>query len=266
MRTLMTAVAVAALAGSTAADRLTNYAPTDFRSAASLTAQARGFADLSQDFETFPSGPFVSPTQGWETTFDAVFSVGPGLDGQALNYAADGEGSLDFTDTLFSPRDPTPNLGTISADIAADSLANSYGFTPVAPDTGFIVTRVLLDIDGTIDVLQADTSDPQNPVPVLTDTPLTWAVGEINDVAVTLAGDGTFTVSNNGVDSGLIFTDVSFTLTGVLTPGYDSLAVDFFNQTAGPLAFVDNVRFVPTPGALAMLGLGGLAAARRRRA
>jgi hypothetical protein len=168
---------------------------------------------------------------------------------------------------MVSPVDPTPAQGFLGATYRADSIDNSYGFTPIAPAVGmdqFIVTRVLMETDGTIDVLQVDPADPANGIFV--DTGFTWSAGEEFQIGVDLANDGTFRVLKNGAASAS-FTDISFELTGTLTPGYDSLVLDHFNQNEGPLVLVDNITgtVIPTPGAMALLGVAGLAATRRRR-
>jgi len=60
-----------------------------------------------------------------------------------------------------------------------------------------------------------------------------------------------------------------FAVTDVVPVGADSARVVYAIQSFGGVldqsVFVDDTRFVPAPGALALLGLGGLTAARRRR-
>jgi MYXO-CTERM domain-containing protein len=60
-----------------------------------------------------------------------------------------------------------------------------------------------------------------------------------------------------------------FSLTSIVPDGADTArivyAIQSFGGPIGQSVFVDDTSFVPAPGALALLGLGGLTAARRRR-
>lgn len=60
-----------------------------------------------------------------------------------------------------------------------------------------------------------------------------------------------------------------FALTDFVPVGADSARIVYAIQSFGAgidqSVFVDDVTFIPAPGALALLGLGGLTAARRRR-
>ena len=57
-------------------------------------------------------------------------------------------------------------------------------------------------------------------------------------------------------------------IAGLFGAGFDRATFFYTNSSLDPIALtecVDNITFAPTPGAAALLGLGGLALGRRRR-
>ncbi|MEL7472151.1 MAG: hypothetical protein AAGK04_02455 [Planctomycetota bacterium] len=224
----------------------------------------RGSAEFEEDWESFPLGPFDSDSSpSYTTSFDGTFSiVEDGIDGQSLAYDADGSELPNSVDRLLAPTDPTPDQTFIQATFLAESIANSYSFIPFAP-SGLVVTQVRIENDGSISALQFDLDVPG--MAVYEPTGLSWAADEVFDIAVNLNDDGTFNVLKNGVASTATLTDVSFAITGELTPGYSGFNMLMFNENAGVRLLIDNIVVPTPPGVAVLLGLGGLAAVRRRR-
>lgn len=255
MSRFVLAGAVAVVAGTATADRISMRADSLYAQEGAVGTPTKNVG-LSEDFEGFPAGPFVSPTGGWSMSYDPVFSIGNAFSGLALQHMSDGSG---LSDSAFGPSFG-PAFGTLATDVQIQGSGTAVGWAPQGTE-GYIVTRVLFDTDGTIDVLQAVGGSG-----VFVDSGFTWTSGEVFQIGLTLATDGSFRFFKNGVDSGIAFEDINLTLAGV-SGGIDGLVFNYYNESSGQLTTFDNISgtIVPAPGVLALAGVGGAAAIRRRR-
>lgn len=241
-------------------DARSPFDPTNFFSQSSGNPALFTGTALDENFETFTPGVF--PQNGWTSNFDPnfTFTTGPTINGVSWRHTSDASGVADFG---FAPTIAPPQFGLFEYDFQLNSNGTVYGNSPVNSVDGLINTRLLYNADGTIDALQA-----VGGAGVFSDTTGTWTSGVTMRMGVEVLADGTLNVYQNGA---LIFsgTDIPFALNGAST-GIDTFQFESFNDAAGSsndFALMDNfVTAVPEPGSMALLGLGGLALLRRRRA
>lgn len=263
-----TAILLVAAAGSVAsADRIAATADSFTIPAelASINAGApRGLAFV-EDFETFTPGPLV-PQGGWSSDFEAnalATNVNPIAGGVSGRHTSDGSvfAGFEVRSPLF-----TAGFGAINADVQINGGTSLYQLVPVSNGTGFFSTRVNFDLNGDISVGQVNAAQTAFE---FIDSGANWTPGQVMNIGVGVAGDGTLTVTMNG---GTIFTgsDTASAL-GLGAGAVDQWLIFAGNEGvgnadgSGDTITFDNIN-IPAPGAIALAGLGGLAAARRRRA
>ncbi len=221
---------------------------------------------LSEDFEDPAYAGNNTPVNGWDGSFDSLFSFGPGIDGTSLIYEGDG---FAVPDVAFSPVAAAPitgsfdfqvsfnNLNSLTQLETANTLASADGVS-----FGLINTRVFFETDGTVDIFDADGLGGV----VLVEEIATYVPGTVYDLSIVVPGDGSFEFLIDGV-SLYTGTDIAAAvdITGAAS-GIDAFAAVNDNNFTGDGYILDNFNPIPEPTSLALLGMGGLAALRRRRA
>lgn len=239
---------------------------------AALSGQALAAPLYSTGFEPplYVLGDSVNGVDGW------VNGSGGGASATVSGVQALGTQSLQFDNSstfngLYSVRRELPVYnGAVEASVSLYIEGNTqenrlYGMYFTGPATGTLGNTSLgLSIGGD-GAIRAGT---------------TWAATYSNSGLIGTADPGSFTdrwltitLSYNNGDasvmiSGLDGPNSSFSSNYTMSAGPLglNLGADWFTTSnrAG-VAYFDNLEIVPAPGALALLGLGGLAAARRRR-
>jgi hypothetical protein len=163
---------------------------------------------------------------------------------------------------------PPPYSGRVSAGIFSGfgSLSTAFGVQGVFDLEYGANTPLDADLESTltatgqfiIDLVSSDmdNSNPQRSVPAT--ITVTSGVGGSEVTAsstISLVGEGFYALPF-GDFAGVDFSDVDRIKISFDQSGADAVAVDFA---------ITQFRAVPAPGAIALMGLGGLAAARRRR-
>ena len=172
--------------------------------------------------------------------FQDLENTGGGFDDQGYSYSANGY--------------------TISHDVN-----EPHPFLTAHTDNGTFYQGSTMLFNDTVDGVITLTQDNGNP----------FSMASI-DVAALFVGGGNpvFTFTGNLNGGGQVFANYSgtnggngpetFDFTGLGFTNLDSLSWTQSSQSA--FHQFDNITIVPAPGAFALLGLGGLAATRRRRA
>lgn len=209
--------------------------------------------------------------QGWQLgASDAGYNVAATNKNGSVNSVQMSKNALAAqgnTQLLFSPLNNNNTLTQVCFDFKMDDAEGAnYAIIAQAPSQALLTWRVEFDYGGNIFVLSQN--DLGQTVFVNTGVPWNGNVWETFRVDVN-ASLGTIEYRRNG---SLFFTGALLggTINEQVVLLHDNFQ-DFPGNTSisgGPIAaYFDNVELkVPAPGALALLGLGGLIAGRRRRA
>jgi hypothetical protein len=163
----------------------------------------------------------------------------------------------------------TPNATQVTVDtrIDDDGGANYFVRGLLLTQSGAALSfRVEFDYGGSIFV-----QNPLNGTFVNTNTP--WAVGNTwSSLDVKIVSDGVSSTIEYRYGGNLIGTSPGLPAVfyfDLVQFGHDNyqnfLGAESFSGLA-PAGYFDNLNVIPAPGAMALLGLGGLIAGRRRRA
>ena len=187
--------------------------------------------------------------------------------GLALAGAANAQVIMDFQD-LESTGGGFTDVGTFySANGYTVAQGNGEPFTlkSAHTDNGSFYQGSTMLFNDTVDGVLTLTQDNGNPFSMASIDIAALFVGGGNPVFTftgNLNGGGQVFANYAGTNGG--FGGETFDFTGLGFNNLDSLSWTQSSQSA--FHQFDNITIVPAPGAFALLGLGGLAAARRRRA
>lgn len=229
---------------------------------ASLALLAGASAVSAQTPIAYWRFPVASPANNWEITFpfNADSKVNSGAARITTNATVwNGQfGGLNATQQGAFQYFGGSTLNALPGDAAGQALAIRGLGTNAAPDT-----------NGKYVQFQFDTTGFNN-------IQMTWAergtTAGPTGIAISISTDGTnFTsagsfVPTNNSNFNLRTVNLSaFPALNNAATAYVRYTFTGYTSSSGGYRF-DNVQVIPTPGAVALLGLGGLAAARRRRA
>lgn len=168
----------------------------------------------------------------------------------------------------FSPINTDGTRQSVCFDIKMDDAAGAdYNIIGQSPTQGFLTWQVDFSYTGNILVVGPDTTGALG----FRDTGVAWAQFQWKTFRVDVVNEQSRI--DYFYDGNLIFQTPIFggTINEQIVLVHDNFQ-DFAGNTSisgGPIgAYLDNLEIkpIPSPGALALLGLGGLAMARRRRA
>ena len=174
------------------------------------------------------------------------------------------------TQLAFSPLNSDSTRTRVCFDFKMDDAAGAnYAVIAQSPSEALLTWRVEFDYGGNIFVLDLDNTGT---AVTFVDTGIAWATGyawkQIQVDIDTVGGTIEYRYDNALIYTGALF---GGTANEQIVLRHDNWQ-DFAGNTSfsgGPVAaYFDNLELkaIPAPGALALLGLGGLAMGRRRRA
>lgn len=207
----------------------------------------------------------IEPQNGWSASgvnlpYASVSNVNPAGGQQHLRIAFDSSVAAGISRNVLGPNSGALPVGpsSVSFDFAISGLGGAnYRAIGQAPSQGFLSWRVEFDFEfGDIYVLDDLGLGLQ-----FVDTGSDFTPGTYMNMRVE-TDPGADSI-RYFLDNNLIYTGVAGVFAGT-TVEQMVFASDNF-QLEGETGDFDNVSVTPAPGALALLGLGGLAAARRRR-
>jgi hypothetical protein len=260
--------AIVALAGSVASAKVLDT---------STSALSAGFGERAQgawttSFENFTPGVLDNqngwPTSGTNLPWASVVTTNPQDGVQSVRIGADTTVAPGSQRLGFSPSVPTPanTADTTSWWFYVDQSdvgGADYDFIGQAPTQSLLTWRINLSFQGNIRIL-----DDEGEGLLFVDSLTAFPVGSWFQLAVVTdptanAGAGAIQYYLNG---NLFYTSQTGTVAGTAVEQFVFRSDNF--QNAGGFAQLDNIggSIIPTPGAVALLGLGGLVASRRRRA
>lgn len=264
MKSTVSAVALVALVAGAAFAR----PPASVSTSALIDDESgvvRGPNSYSTGFEApaFAVG-VLEPQGGWSTSgvslpWASVSSVFP---------AAGTQHQRQVRDTTFGPGAARLAFGPASGAVGFGASTTSFDFaisntggadTDVigqAPSQAFLSWRINFSYLGPISVL-----DDGGFGLGFVNTGAVWTPGAYQNMRVEM--DPALDTLRYFLNNVLIYTGVAGVFAGTSVEQFVTLNDNF--QLTGETFDLDNVSIVPTPGAIALLGLGGLAAARRRR-
>jgi hypothetical protein len=262
-RGIRSAVLIAAVAGGAAsayADRASLPFQPEVIGAGRLAE--RGIVDGVIGFEAtegYVQGP-ITGQNGWLTNTprgamevrDGVSAGNGSPNALRLSKGPQGQGQLGIAQ---APPTPGSNALTVDTRINDDGGANYgiLGLLILSPTTSSLSFQVEFDYRGHIFVVEGGAG---------VDTGVSWSLNQWNPLAISLTPTGLnyFYAGNLIHTSPLQAGGASFDLVQFYHDNFEDIS-----NTANAAGYFDNLRVVPSPGSLALLGLGGLAAARRKR-
>lgn len=233
-------------------------------SATLLVASIAGAAHADLSFS------FADPINGRQVTHTANNIAGPGT-GQltydksaVLRFLVDGSSEPNSFSALFTNARMEMNL-------ILGQATPIGGGNFVAPLRGFF--RIYDANNENVDILRADASGGSF---VRFSGTNSFLFSDLDGLGYTLGSPLQAlllpgrTIASPDLVSGVAAQEGSFSLTDILTGGQPPAALvngqGIFANFQANASFSGNVKLVPTPGAAALMGLGGLVAMRRRRA
>lgn len=255
-------LALVAIAGSALADKIYDTSIAAFVGPSSGTARSGSYTTGFEAGEGFAIGGL--PQNGW-TEFSAtpnaasVSGAHPAGGSQHFRIEKDTGASSGSLSGGFSPDMGvlSPGRYILSVDFASNDVDGAdYDIVPQAPSQAFLSARMKFSWTGDILIL-----DDLGLGLSFIDTGVDWiADGAYRNVVIDMDSNAdTIDYYYNG---SLIYSSVTGVVAGT---SFEQVVLISDNFQNGGWGDFDNLSVVPAPGALALLGLGGAFASRRRR-
>lgn len=280
MKSIVSAVALVALVAGAALAR----PPLDVSTSAILFDDeggvVRGPSNQSYDFEApafavgslEPQGNWLS--SGVNLPWQTVSTANPAAGTQHVRTIFDTTAAAGVLRSVRTTGTGALPIGPSSVSLDFRISHNNgadYDIIGQAPTQGFLTWRVKLyfgDLDGDFasgEILVLDDADGPGPGTGFAyfSTGIEYTPGVYANLRVE-ANPGADTLLYF-LNNALIYTSSVGVFAGTTIEQFVFLHDNFQNTTVGESGDIDNVTIIPAPGAIALLGLGGLAAARRRR-
>ncbi len=264
LKMTMTAVVGLTVACGASADLIKDYSvSTAFFPNDSLSIRGGGL-EFSTGFEDLTLGP-INGQAGW-TVFSAnaaapvISDVNPAGGNQHLRISR-GAGSSGSLNGAFSPLFGTTAGGqsVVSVDVSMNTDAGADAqIIAQAPSQALLSWRVVLSFTGAINVLD-DTGSGLTFV----DTGATWVPGEYRNLTVAMDSDAN--TIDYFYDGSLIYSGAAGVFAGTGVEQVILASDNFYNDEFESISYDNLMVSIPTPGAVALLGMAGVAATRRRR-
>ena len=260
----MTVAAIAAAAGTSSAQVKVYNVSTDALSNGQPHLGLLGEIHDSGGYEGFAVGPVdgqfgYTIFGGGDTNAVSIDTANPAGGNQHLRVANDAQASPGTLRGAFTPTaaDVADPIITMSVDVSIGATGGAdYDVVPQAPTQGFLSARVKFNFLGNIFILD-DTGGGLSFI----DTGIAWTVGSYENLTIEMdRSAGTLDYYYGGSH---IYSSVSGIFAGT---AFEQVVLLSDNFNAGEVGDFDNLTVsIPAPASLALLGLGGLAATRRRR-
>jgi len=171
-------------------------------------------------------------------------------------------GTAVFMPGFFGGVDPADcqfniSVGNFGLDVNNNPVADGSGGFTLTDFNGDTVTGNITGVRGA--------SNPQDGWGILGSSFIRFNGQLSNVIFHNNSGDDTFNGNSGSFSMNFFGNHGAFPGTITFLRNAPNAATNFFNASFAGMPTGVNAQIVPTPGALALLGLGGLAAARRRR-
>lgn len=266
IQTTLVAAMLVVAAGTASADKIYSTSTQSFLSATSAGTRAGDYATGFENSEGFAIGGL--PQNGW-TEFAAtpnaasISGAHPAAGTQHLRIVKDTTAASGALSGGFSPNSGAlaANHYIVSVDFATNDAGGAdYDVVPQAPSQGSLSARMKFSWTGDILVL-----DDIGAGLAFVDTGINFSAdGQYRNVTIDI--NALANTIDYYYDGSLIYSSVTGIVAGTSVEQVVLLSDNF--QVGAGWGDFDNlsVTLVPAPGAVALLGLGGLVAGRRRRA
>ncbi len=260
----ITGLLVVALAGSVASAKIFDTSVAAIPTAGGFGERAPANAVTSFEQPQFVPGIFDNqnawPASGVNLPWATIDTVNPHTGSQHVRMVNDPTVGAPSNRIVFSPGGAlapnTPDATALWFFISAAGGAD-YDFVGQANSQALLTWRVKMNFQGGIFVL-----DDAGEGLAFQPTGVVWAPGQWNQLCVEM--DPIADVQRYFLNGALIYTGQVYAATSV----EQVLALHDNFQNPGEFMDLDDITnvHIPAPGALALVGLGGLIAGRRRRA
>lgn len=265
IQTTLVAAMLVAVAGSASADKIYSTSTESFFSATSAGTRSGAFSTGFEAADGFAIGGL--PQNGWTEFVSApnaasISGANPAGGSQHLRIVKDTAAASGTLTGGFSPDAGPLAAGyyAVSVDFATNDVGGAdYDIVPQAPSQGSLSARMKFSWTG--DILVLDDLG----------TGLAFVDTGVNFIADGAYRNTTIIIDsiNNSIDyyynGSLIYSSVAGIVAGTSVEQVVLLSDNF--QVGAGWGDFDNLSVaIPAPGAVALLGLGGLVAGRRRRA
>jgi hypothetical protein len=269
-KSMMSAMAMVAVAGAAGSAMAIDRAPrlAESTSLSRFTDRGTGFTGTGfEASEGYVQGD-ITGQNGWLSNNPPNGSM------DVTDGSDDGNGSPNALRLSVGPqaqgtrgRAQTPLFPSNSNGFGVDTRIDdngggNYGLFGAISTGGLLAFQAEFDYTGDIFVVLSVAG-----VPTFVNSNVSWAQNQYKLLEATISG-GTLTYRYDGavIGSSPVLQSAVFDFVQFNHDNFQAFGGGSFTPGGVAAGYFDNVTSIPAPGALALLGLGGLAVARRRRA